>query len=374
MVIFGAGASYDCLTVTPAPSPLRSVNGHVPMWPDQPVPFDIYLDQVRLPLTDHLVAPGYLRDQTLEEHPRAAPLIAMLRDQPNPKRLSFEDRLAVLLTDLGEDRFGEQKVLALRFYLRDLTLRCARLMRSHIGGGVANAYHTCIQTLYQQAIREGRHLCVVTFNYDPLIDYVCSEVGSIQLSDPDSYTADPVMSLLRPHGSALWVHPAPDKAGWTVASLADATQRAMARGRDFDETQFRAFSTEWWRTDTRYWGNNTNSFSVGAPALALPIGGTGKGFVWPASHEAHFRKVLPNVSRLATIGWRGAENHFTSLLNEGQRSQRGLIVVGSDPKNVEAGFILDRVTRFGGNNVSIHNNGFSTLFGGAAWYEWLGQR
>lgn len=83
-------------------------------------------------------------------------------------------------------------------------------------------------------------------------------------------------------------------------------------------------------------------------------------FEWPRIHRDFFLSLLPLVTKILIIGWRGQEAHFLNLLREnlpkdGLTQITHLQVVGSDP--AEAQHIRERFTREIRRNVKKPYNG-----------------
>ncbi len=63
------------------------------------------------------------------------------------------------------------------------------------------------------------------------------------------------------------------------------------------------------------------------PLLGAPR--VGDHYECPAEHLEVLKTLVPNISMLIVIGWRGTEEHFLRLLGEGlPKGVRGLVVCG----------------------------------------------
>lgn len=66
------------------------------------------------------------------------------------------------------------------------------------------------------------------------------------------------------------------------------------------------------------------------PAIAIPVETKGE-FECPDIHLDELTRYLPEVDRILIIGWRGADQHFVTLLKSKlRRSPNVLVVSGSD--------------------------------------------
>jgi hypothetical protein len=71
------------------------------------------------------------------------------------------------------------------------------------------------------------------------------------------------------------------------------------------------------------------------PLLAIPTVTT-KSFACPEGHLAALRALLPAVTNVLSIGWRGQEKHFIKLLSEGKLQAPWLTVTRSGAADLEA--------------------------------------
>ena len=99
---------------------------------------------------------------------------------------------------------------------------------------------------------------------------------------------------------------------------------------------------------------------------AGPSGQTQDTFEWPDSHLKYFKELLPQVTKILIIGWRGKEAHFLNLLRENLRSGgltqiTHLQVVGKDAtevQNISEQFVAD-IDRKVYKLPAVHAQGFS---------------
>ena len=322
LVIVGAGASHDA-----APS----VAG----------------DHQTPPLTKDLAYPSAHAMKLSERYKECQPLLAELRralkPPSNPPGLAeesttIEDALRLYIGRRETDPHISKHVAAMRFYLRDLMWETAGFVHGH-DGGVTN-YTSLVARTYGWAAEHGSHVCFVSFNYDPLLEWACEAHFGLEPDDLNSYTADPTASVLKPHGSVLWYWPyiyrnpaMAEYPRWAKAIRAGEPKEPLA-------TPIHAAGSP---TDDASWGGE---WLPTLPALALPIAGKST-FVWPPEQREFidgFRRGA--FSRVLTIGWRAAEPHFLDLIRpKVANDARVLAITGGNQKvaSNEAGAVLDAI-------------------------------
>lgn len=146
----------------------------------------------------------------------------------------------------------------------------------------------------------------MTFNYDTLIEDAMS-IHGLKFDDLEAYTnRDPRFALYKLHGSVNWArlhYVGPDNR----ASL----RQLIERPEYLKEPQQ--------GTGYRIWNNTKSDLRerefVGLPAIAIPLRQKTT-FECPQEHLAHLSEQLPRVRKILAIGWRGMEQHFTSLLKD----------------------------------------------------------
>ena len=103
------------------------------------------------------------------------------------------------------------------------------------------------------------------------------------------------------------------------------------------------------------------------PAIAIPLREKSK-FECPAEHLAQFASLIPKVTKLLTIGWRAAENHFLSLL----RNRSPLSAVAIAATEAEANETINRMRAFGvGITQQKAWSGFSDTIGNGLLHDFF---
>lgn len=349
LVVVGAGASYDCLgevwqgsrQITVRPDVVRTAS------------------DVRPPLTKDLARPCLLYNELALRYPAARPLIDEIRERLGEKgdaTLTLEQALAEYQARRASDPAIGKHLMAMRFYLRDLIAEATKAACcADMSGGLTN-YQTLVRRCRRWAMGDDRHVCFVSFNYDTLLDQACQDVWGLRIKDLDSYTADAKCSLLKPHGSIAWAWQLEDARVGSFGS--DRAKFAIERGEPEDTNGLRPLSA----TPDDMLG------PVQIPALALPMAGK-SGFVWPSDQEAHFRSLQSHVRRVLTIGWRGAEPHFTELLRDKIMARARINLVHGGPHNdqdvrYEKGELAYSISNT--TDLQVFGNGFTHYLGSTA--------
>lgn len=292
LVLLGAGASYDSLNVAP------------PHGPDRP------------PLTRTLATGGVLAHQLSERYNQAQPVLGELQDRMtragDPTGKSSIETLESVLEEYLHRRVYDgnvpRHIAALRYYLRDLLWESAQSVLGHAGG--QTNYTRLVRRVYQWAARTHEYACFVSFNYDHLLETACAVHFGFDVTKPDAYTSNELVSVLKPHGSVLWAWDYPEKPN---ARNTDLIQRAIESG---EPEKLENFNLVMRRSPVSWTFRNLQDEWRTYPALALPILGKSN-LVWPPDQDELFRTRIPNGSfgNVLVIGWRAAEPHFNVLLD-----------------------------------------------------------
>src|SRR5579864_7904587 len=178
MVIFGAGASYD------SASSFR---------PDEYGRDGVHW--FRPPLANELFMKFPDFRGRLDRYTRCRPLVPRL-EPPATGSLSLEEKLQAYEEDAKTDPERRRQLMAIQFYLRDLIGACesAWVGLTH---GVSN-YTTLLDD-----IRRYSQACLVTFNYDTLIERSLEDLG-FRIGFMENYV-HPKFPLIKLHGSIDWV-------------------------------------------------------------------------------------------------------------------------------------------------------------------------
>ncbi len=259
----------------------------------------------------------------------------LIRQRGNAKVQSVEEILAQLAAS-PDPNLSKRATLAIRLFMQHMLTECQQQWASVITSNVTN-YGTLLADIAVAGITEA---CSVSFNYDTLFEQALQTIGVV-IDSLDSYIAHQAYKVVKPHGSLIWSHEIPTQgivdlsgqpaaiAGWLIAHAAEVRPSP-------------AFS--FFKTPTFAVRANTNPPDVLWPALALPVAGKAD-FECPDPHMAALDACIPKVSKLLTIGWRGAEEYFLKRFAGKLPRTVSALVVGRDRK--DAGEIAARLNGAG---------------------------
>jgi hypothetical protein len=215
--------------------------------------------------------------------------------------------LETLQSEAEEDPIRKQQLAAIRYYLQVLIDTFERRWED-VHGGVSN-YVALLDQL--RRVHGDEEVCIVTFNYDCMIEKALSTVGVI-IHDINDYNLHPTFKLFKLHGSVNWFKHL--SAPFTTVNVhrddADLIRELIQNAANietFDEFYMHEFCPVGKIDQTPIW-----------PALAIPVT-TKLLFECPKSHLRALERCLPETRRIVTIGWRGAEYHFVKILSQALR-------------------------------------------------------
>lgn len=338
MVIFGAGASYDSSPDFPPLSlpPAQQNFGNSP-------PQSLFREQWRPPLADNLFRDdAHVRGHIVQKYPKLAAILTRLREPRNDRSVEEELESLQLQATAYPERL--RQLAAVKYYLRDLLFEASNRWRETTSD-VTN-YSILIDELLR--LNKGDEpICLVTFNYDLLLDRALFAFDYKGRKPEDAFSAHPVLKLFKPHGSVDWVRFVyPPKA----ADPRLLPQHLIESGETVHPTD------EFARVGSIIEADNMSLGRTTFPAIAIPVQRkTEETFEWPPSHRKHLQDLLPQVKKILIIGWQGKEAHFLNLLREklpkgGVTQITHLQVVGKDPG--EASNISERFTTAIDRNVA----------------------
>lgn len=306
MVIFGAGASYDSAQAYPV------AKGDGGPW-RPPLAKDLFLDR-------HQEFGDIIRKYAKLTH-----ILPYLREPSSGQTVeevleSFQDEAENILETRRE-------LAAVRFYLCEL-LFSVTAHWSVKTNGVTN-YAPLIRSVLQFT-RSDELVCLVTFNYDSLLENALHSFGFASKPPEEHLTSHPTLKLFNLHGSVNWSRliAKPQAVPHSVSLLidqADAVELSdtfvLGRAQVLLETQIKHLAV--------------------FPAIAIPVQTkTADSFECPRSHLDELARIVPQVTKILIIGWQGREEHFLGILRRKLRALRSIMVVGRDKH--DSGEILVR--------------------------------
>jgi hypothetical protein len=315
MVIIGAGASYDSS-------------------PDRPAGFAATAGYSnRPPLADNLFLDGGLLGRARAEFPEIHALIPELL--PSTQR-TIEQSLQKLQGEAAGNPRRYRQLLAIRYYLQTVfsTLTPQWLNDT---GGVTN-YRALLGQIDHHRRNYPGPICLVTFNYDTLIESALARDFGITFTVPDDYISGAEFKLFKLHGSENWGRllqgsvPTKIVSGASLGPWGDKSE--MIRHAE----QLRS--------------NISEQFSIVGvpgrphhgpplyPAIAIPVLDKSE-FECPRQHVEALKSLIPKVTKVLTIGWRGGEQHFLTLLRPMQTVS--VVTVAGTPPEAES--TLDKIRK-----------------------------
>jgi hypothetical protein len=315
MVIFGAGASFDSSpTYTPG------------IVPPGASPTDHHNDFNRPPLAKDLFANRPLFIDALEAFPQCKPIVPRLRA---PAVISGQMSIETLLQEIEEEAKtytrGTQELAAVRCYLQRAISQCEMNWRSTTRG-ITN-YLTLLREI-ERTHRGDEPVCLVTFNYDTLLEAALEHLGLMVRSMEDYIDRLALFRVFKLHGSVNWAqevliqlpgniyldhphlvlrHLIENAAGLPISNrfvLCDPGNMGVANG------------------------------GPAFPAIAIPLEKK-QSFQCPQHMIDQLTAALPHVTKILTIGWRASEAHFLELLKRDLKRGVFLSIVAGNQTEAE---------------------------------------
>jgi hypothetical protein len=308
MVIFGAGASYDSSATLLPSNSLGSSRPPLAKELFDTQRFGGYIDKFRQcrPLISYLQGSGPDVEQELEKWQNKA--------SDRPERLS--------------------QLWAIRYYLQDMLSVCTYDWLKEIHG-VTN-YTTLLHEIDDE--RRGEKVCLVTFNYDYLLEEALSSL-KIRLTSIRDYMAGNYL-LVKLHGSINWARKVANFQVDTSKNQEQVVSDVIDLGpRLFFDSEPQMISEI---TDTSprlkrlpeqpYFSiplidrrDNPPLF----PVLSIPVEHE-RGFECPAEHVQVLEEILPTVTKVLVIGWKAGDDLFRDLLIKKMGQAERITIISSN--------------------------------------------
>ena len=310
MVVFGAGASYDSI---PALPPKRG---------EQAAGAGFY----RPPLSNELFADREPFSTVLANYPQCHPIVPFLR---HLEKTSVEEVLEELQDEARQYPSRIQQLAAVRYYLHHLLWVCDAAWSGH-SLGITN-YRTLLDEIELHRKRDEQ-VCVVTFNYDRLIEAALPAVG-VDITDMNAYISHPHYKLIKLHGSVNWARRVSNP-------MTNLGRSAMPIAQELIMLAPHLTITDEYRMVSQY-PIATDGVNALFPAIAVPVQNK-PDFECPAEHLKALRDFIPKVDTLLLIGWSATQIAFLEMLKQGLRHQaRGLIVAESTEEAARVAYSID---------------------------------
>jgi hypothetical protein len=296
MVVFGAGASYDC-----APSLRGKQPNEAPSRP--PLAKDLFQNR----------APFALKSFVYRRMLKIVPLLRETHGKP------IEEVLETLQIEAETYPEGKRQLAAVRYYLRDVLGDCT-INWVQEALGVTN-YRSLLDQIARQRHERAEPITLVTFNYDALLEDALADEG-FQLEKISDYISHPTYKLFKLHGSVDWSRVVQQPYATTLSRF-DLIDLA-------DELKF---------VPDRFVLNRERQDFKGTlllfPAIAIPVQRKDI-FECPAEHVEALSNLIPKVTQILFIGWQAQEDNFLKMLREGLRPLKGIMVVDENSEKAKA--------------------------------------
>jgi hypothetical protein len=315
MVIFGAGASYDS-------SPTYGL-GMAPPGTGEMAAYD---DYYRPPLAKDLFANRPLFIQALELFPQCKTIVPRLRD---PAVVTGQKSIEALLQEIEKEAEtyarGHQELAAVRCYLQQAISQCEMQWRS-ITRRITN-YLWLLREI-ERTNRGDDPVCLVTFNYDTLLEDALEDLGLMVRRMEDYVDRVCLFRVFKLHGSVNWALEVEDPlpANLNLGYAPGVLRYLIERGSGL-------------RVSNRFALCDPSSMGVANghpafPALAIPVEKK-QVFQCPPDVIEKLTSALPHVTKMIIIGWRATETHFLKLLRENLRPGVYLSIVAGNQHDAE---------------------------------------
>lgn len=299
IIILGAGASTD--TVNPAITEIKKVYAGDP------------LNNVQLkhqswapPLGDKLFSDKY--SEIMAHYPSVNAISGTVSGRMLRDGLSLEECLELMLMEADKSRDRKCDIANIKYYLQHLLLVCSDAAHQH-----GMNYAKLIDALNVS----GEEVCIITFNYDTLLEHCMTEVTRHTISDMISYTSHQKIKIIKVHGSCNWHRYVEDVIPDNVANPENDAMRMVNK---FPEAALSDFSGNLGSFHVHSQlsrGMRVNSKStLLVPALALPVAARKNKFECPDDHLRTMRECLQKADKVLSIGWKGAEHLFMAELEK----------------------------------------------------------
>jgi hypothetical protein len=272
-------------------------------------------DEFRPPLANQLFDNRQAFVAAMQNYGDCKPLVNLLRGD-----VRVEQKLAKFEEQAKAFPRRRRQLVAIRYYLQQMLWECeARWRAEH--RGITN-HATFLDQVERWRFEKREKVCLVTFNYDTMIEHAMEQELGFRFDHFGRYITDERYSLIKLHGSV----------DWGRAILVPASPRSTQQV--LDETEALMLSDGYEKvsgTPVRFADGR-----IGFPALAIPVENKSE-FVCPPEHLKALADVIPQVTKIISIGWRGTEQNFLNMLRSPLTGLKGgvdLMVVSGDVEGV----------------------------------------
>lgn len=290
LVIFGAGASWDCDWRTVA-NPQHD-------------------DGLRLPMTRKLFSltnPAF--SAAFNEYDRAQTLIADLQAAMTRDNFQLEIELEHFMEQAPESVDTMKGLLALQFAFQQGFLRASDTY--HRSMAQRTNYTALVSRLESARTRTNEDVVFLTFNYDDLLEKAL-ETGPGSFNNFRDYTQSR-FPIFKVHGSVRWCRLSK---GTYPKTEEPESMLNMEIIEEVPEPS----------NDYRHTIRTHEQGRVSLPALAIPTRSK-TDFVMPIEHTRALGELVPKFDKVLVIGWAGNDEHFSGFLKAHGFHPKRLLVV-----------------------------------------------
>jgi SIR2-like domain len=301
MVIAGAGASFDS-------SPEYPTN----TFPD-----------IRPPLANQLFEKIGLRAEVRALYKQMDPLIPLLLTH---HERTLEETLQQFQVESASNPVRAIQLAAVKCYLHTLF---QRISATWLG---QTSEITNYLSLFDRIAHYKQHatepVCVVTFNYDLLIENALHRQFGAAFDSISDYVSHREAKLFKLHGSANWVR--------CISSMPQSVDATASKGPSATLQQMITCAASLNFSDQ--YNVEGQVFGPTFPAIAIPVVKK-ESFECPADHVGTLESMIPKVRKIIAIGWRGSEQRFLDMLAKGLSNTlqgvQALVVAGTAPEAMQ---------------------------------------
>ena len=326
LVIFGAGASYDSV---PFLFPTIGVGEE---------------EKFRPPLAKDLFGPRQHFLEVMRDFPKMRPIVPWLAQPPGG---SSVEKVLQDLQDEARD-YPERycQLAAVRYYLHMVLWDCDSRW-SERSQGVSN--YTTLLDQIRRWRKPQEQVCLVTFNYDRLLERAMTSVG-MAIDSISDYVAHDVFKVIKLHGSVHWAR----EVDSPVSNLRERNPWDISS--ELIERAGELKISDRYRLVKEHPISKAEDAAL-FPALAIPAESK-RDFECPVEHVEALKSFLPKVSKVLVIGWRATEEPFLQMLTRYlKQGVHVFIVAGSveDAREPEGNLRSSRIV----GTFSIGAGGFT---------------
>jgi hypothetical protein len=214
--------------------------------------------------------------------------------------ISVEQELAKLQEQAKTFPQVYRELVAVRYYLHSALRDCQEHWRG-CHNGITN-YVTLLREIERWRYEFKEHVCLVTFNYDTMLEEAAQQVLGFTIRDLNSYVSHDDYTLIKLHGSIDWgreVDGIESLLGYNPARVIKDAADLQISNRYRLVREFPMLKVD-----------NVLVF----PALTIPIEKKDE-FECPDEHVKALAQHLPKVTKIITVGWRATESKFLNMLS-----------------------------------------------------------